>query len=152
MIMKTRNGYEFEIDECDYDLVSMYSWRLEASSTLYSTILGKNVILSRLLMGFPIGFDVDHIDRNRLNNKRSNLRVCTRQQNSWNKGKKVSKQTSSKYIGVCRHQKIYWQSYIKIDGKVVGLGYFKDEKDAARAYNEACVKERGKWAVLNDIE
>ncbi len=77
---------------------------------------------------------VDHIDRNKLNNNVSNLRWCTSQENNRNRTK--STYTSSQYKGVCWVQSSSnWKAGIKIDSKSIHIGMFKEEEDAARAYD-----------------
>jgi hypothetical protein len=94
---------------------------------------------------------VDHKDLNKLNNLRSNLRMCTGSQNEMNKNKS-SGQHSSTYKGVTWHiptQK--WRTSIRFNGKRIYIGYFVDEIVAARAYNGAAIKYHGEFARLNII-
>ena len=103
-------------------------------------------ILERV--GYKDFAQTDHIDRNKLNNLRSNLRPATARQNSCNRGKR--KNNTSGYTGVCWHkQNKKWLARIRIDGKMKHLGYFDDIKDAAQAYNEAALELHGEFAVLN---
>lgn len=94
---------------------------------------------------------IDHIDRDSLNNNISNLREVTRSQNSMNRGS-VSN-TSSKYKGVHRHYNTWkWRVCSHEPRGVVHIGYFELEGEAAQAYNEFILKERGSdLAVLNDL-
>ena len=111
-------------------------------------ILGAQEFLQK-----PIGekLMIDHIDRNRLNNCVSNLRYVSQSQNNMNAGK-VLKDTSSKYKGVCWNvAKLRWSSQIKINGKKKHLGYFNNEDDAARRYNEEAVELFGEHACLNEV-
>ena len=93
---------------------------------------------------------VDHVDRNPKNNSLSNLRWVTNQQNSMNRTKQNN--TSSLYKGVSWYkQNKKWKSQIQLDGKRIYLGYFIDEEEAARAYNEKAIKHFGEFASLNNI-
>jgi hypothetical protein len=97
----------------------------------------------------PGNLFVDHIDRDPLNNSKSNLRLATRTQNNWNsdRGKNWG---SSKYKGVSwKPQKRKWQAVFYLDNRSISLGYFIDEIAAAKAYDRAAIRCRGKWAVLN---
>lgn len=97
---------------------------------------------------------IDHINNNTFDNRKINLRICTNNENQRNR-RKLSK-ASSKYKGVCfaKYTK-KWQASIEIrmDGKRnnIYLGQYYDEKDAAKAYNDAAIKYFGEFAKLNTI-
>ena len=94
---------------------------------------------------------VDHINHDKLDNCVSNLRWVSNQQNSMNKTK-TSSNTSSKYKGVSFDRKRNkWAVAIKINNKKKFLGYFVDEKDAARAYNNKAVELFEDYASINEI-
>ena len=87
---------------------------------------------------------VDHINRDKLDNRICNLRGTTNSKNSCNR-KAAGK---SKYIGVSPFRD-KWRSQIKKDGEVIYLGLFKTELLAAKAYNDAATKLHGEFASLN---
>nr|AAL73479.1 endonuclease [Tetrahymena thermophila] len=91
---------------------------------------------------------VDHKDNCTTNNNISNLRWCSRQQNSMNQKKR--KNSSSKFKGVCFDQNSNkWRAYIKKDWKLIHLGLFVDEEDAARAYDCKAIEHFGEFAKIN---
>lgn len=94
---------------------------------------------------------VDHIDRNRLNNQKSNLRMADQTQNSANRSKAKSK-TTSKFKGVSfdKKRKLY-RAYCRVGGKMIHGGYFKDEKRAAERYNELAKEHFKEFAVFNEV-
>ena len=100
-------------------------------------------------MGSPEGLQVDHINGDKLFNLRSNLRICTNQQN--NRNTKSRKGSSSKYKGVswdARNKK--WISQICIgNGTHKKIGRFVCEIEAAKAYDELAKKYHGEFAYLN---
>jgi len=94
---------------------------------------------------------VDHINRVRSDNRIENLRWVSEQENSSNRTK-IKKQTSSSYKGVCFFRKTgKWVTSITKNGVRIHLGYFDDEKEAARAYNEKATELFGEHASLNVI-
>lgn len=112
----------------------------------------KLVRLHRLIINAPDGLLVDHRNTDTLDNRRSNLRLATRSQNSFNRQKTKSK-TSSRFIGVCfDKRKGLWSACINFNRKRIWLGYFKNEIDAARAYDAAAKKYHGEFARLNFAE
>lgn len=139
------------VDEADYDFLSNYSWCVSSHGYAVSRIGGKLTYMHRLLLGHPEGKQVDHIDRNKLNNTRGNLRVVDPFRNQQNKSK-VRRDTTSKYKGVYWHKsRRRWQVQIKCPEKRHFVGYFDCERDAALAYNEKARELFGKHAALNDV-
>ena len=90
---------------------------------------------------------VDHINGNRTDNRIENLRAASNQQNQHNKHTGYG---TSQYKGVSWHKRDkVWRADIRINGKRISLGSFKNETDAANAYNDACLKHFGEYARPN---
>lgn len=114
-------------------------------------VRGEMIRMHRAIMNPPKGMHIDHIDMDTLNNQRSNLRVCTHQENLRNR--ESAKGSSSKYKGVCwdksRHK---WFASIKMDvGKQLNLGRYDSELTAADAYNQKAQELFGDFARLNNL-
>src|ERR1035437_2247560 len=139
MKLKTKKGLEFFIDEQDKKLVSKKVWRIDHGYVRS----GTNCYLHRYLLNFPKN-KIDHIDGNPLNNCRSNLRICTQQENLWNMKKR--KNTSSKFKGVSWSKKDkVWCAHITKDYKSYHLGSFKTEIEASKIYNNKALEIFGNF-------
>lgn len=104
----------------------------------------------------PEGFLVDHVNQDKLDNRRENLRLATRKDNEANKRKRRTQaggKTTSKYKGVTfmkdRPRRKPWRATITIDKKQKALGCYADEKEAAEAYDKAALEEFGEFAFIN---
>lgn len=150
---KVYNHLSIIVDDDVYMWASKFKWYMVngyAYRTTFTDGKVKNIWIHREIMGFPSGKDVDHKNHNRLDNRRENLRVCTRSQNRQNTGSKRS--SSSKYLGVSwRKAHKRWIAQIRVDGKDIFLGNFEDEKEAAKAYNKAAESYFGEFANLNQV-
>lgn len=92
---------------------------------------------------------IDHIDHNPKNNMVSNLRWATPQQNTFNSAKRKSECTS-KYKGVCkRNDNGRYRARIRLDNKLINIGTYATEEEAAKAYDDKAKELFGDFAVLN---
>ena len=148
------------VDDEDFDELNKLKWHADKrqNGKFYAVrksicINGKyiNQKMHRMIVGDKSGLHTDHIDGDTLNNRRSNLRICTHQQNMMNKC--VSKVNKSGYKGVIyvKSRKMYKAS-ITLNRKIIQLGYFYYIKQAAIAYNAAALKYHGEFANLNKID
>lgn len=106
----------------------------------------KRTFLHRLISGANQEDCVDHINHNPLDNRRSNLRICTKKENSVYS--KSRQNTSSKYKGV-NWYKPYKKWRARVNRK--HIGYFSEEECAARAHDHEAIREYGEFAYLNGV-
>lgn len=151
------------VDDEDYDELIKYSWCAHKNKYGWYAVRGirvdcKNYLIRmhRQILRADRNVKVDHRDGNRLNNQKTNLRLATSSQNQQNRIIKRSG-CSSKFKGVCwQKNRRKWIAYIsdgekRINGwsKLRHLGYFVNEEDAARAYDEAAKISFGEFAAVN---
>ncbi len=117
------------IDASDEALISSHRWHLNDAGYAKAGINGKSVRMHRLILGSPPGVEIDHLNGNRLDNRRANLREATRALNAQNMA--AHRDGSSRYRGVfwfARDQR--WAVQVCLAGKKKHLGYFDDEEEA----------------------
>lgn len=137
------------VDEEIPETISGRVWYYNAGNGYaFSITSGKTTYLHRLIMGAGIGQQVDHINGDKLDNRRANLRLCTHAENQHNRKKNSG--TSSRFKGVYWHNVTQkWQAYIRIDGDLRYLGLFEQEEAAAKEYDRAAKLCFGEFARFN---
>ena len=104
--------------------------------------------MHRVIAETPEGKETDHVNHNSLDNRRENLRVCTHSQNMANASKKTPH--TSKFKGVTWNRHLgRWYSRITCNGKLLNIGPFNSEIDAAKAYDEKATELFGEFALPN---
>lgn len=139
------------VDKEDYDELSKFKWSLTKNGYTQARINGKMTKMHTHLKGkAPKGFVIDHINRNKLDNRRSNLEFRTFSENAQNKDKAPN--TTSSYYGV-HWDKIRnkWVASISYQKDSKNLGYFENEIDAAKKYDTAAFVLHGKNAKTNNL-
>lgn len=146
------------VDDEDAHLAQLRWFADKHSHTFYAArnkpkVNGKHqglIRLHQMVMGAPPpGMEIDHINGNGLDNRRSNLRFVSHKQNQHNHRARRAK-TGTHFKGVYWHSlKRYWWSQIQVDGKSICLGLFPTPEAGARAYDEAALRYHGEHARLN---
>jgi hypothetical protein len=132
------------VDAADYEWLNQWRWH-SINGYAVRCERGKRIFMHRAIMRAPKGKIVDHGDGNRCNNYRTNLRICTRQDNVHNAAKRAGSSSRYKGVSFCRRPG-KWHAQIKFKGHSIHLGYFGDEAEAARAYDRAAVERFGVFA------
>jgi hypothetical protein len=143
----------------DFDYLSQFKWySVGHDGKEYAARYGgrnkglaQHIRMHRVVLNAPNGTEVDHVNRDRLDNRKLNLRLATRSQNGSNRDKFAGR-THSAFKGVTYHKRDRcWQATICVNGDYIHLGYFNTERGAALAYNNAAVKYHGEFAKLNEL-
>lgn len=144
------------IDDEDFDKIKKHKWKIDRnkSGNEYAAssdkIDGRHKYISmhRIIMDAPKNMDVDHINHDGLDNRKENLRICTRQENLRNR-KLSNNRLYTIYKGVRLTSYKKWVAQISINEKNTYIGTFNTDEEAAKAYDVAAIKHFGVFACLN---
>lgn len=142
-------GFEAVIDASDVHLVCDHNWYFREGYAHTNINYGDGkrgtIGMHRIIAATPPGFDTDHIDCNKLNNTRANLRHATASNNRHNRSKYKNNTSGYKGVSWSKHAK-RWKAVITINSKQKELGYFNTEEQAHIAYCEAAKRLHGEFA------
>ena len=135
------------VDPENYEMLMQWQWHYISGG--YAVRKPKeSIYMHRIIMKTPIGMDTDHINGDKLDNRKSNLRIVTRSQNRMNQ----HKPRKNKYKGVSFSEKENkWQASLGTRDNRIWAGYHDTQEEAARAYNAAAKQHFGEFAKLNDV-
>jgi len=128
-------------DDCSY--LKQYKWYRDHYGYVVARPHKKdNLRMHRLIVKADDGQEVDHINRDKLDNRKSNLRLCTRAENNQNRGKFSNNKSGLKGAYAKRGK---YQSTIRYNGKTIYLGTFKTAIEAHKAYLAKAKQLHGKF-------
>jgi HNH endonuclease len=147
------------VDDERYEELSQWRWHADWNRTNQAFYVCRNELgedgkqhrirMHRYLMNAPKGVQVDHRNRDTLDNQTENLRLATQAQNSWNR--KKSKYNKSGFTGVryiLGNRKRPWKAEIKHLGRNINLGHFKTAEEAIQIYRASARLLRGEFASV----
>jgi hypothetical protein len=150
------NGKFAKVDDEDFELVNKFHWHMDGAGYARTNVWRNNKKdsaprMHRLILGnVDTKLHIDHINGDKLDNRKSNLRVLTCSQNAMNRGPQTN--NSSGYKGVVYDRsRNKWKAEIGVNKKRIHLGRFDSAEEAALAYNQASFKYHGEFGFINEI-
>lgn len=151
------------VDDEDFERLNQWKWHcLKRGKTFYaarSISLGekqKRYWMHREILNTFSGFEIDHKNKNGLDNRKENLRICTTAENQWNSNRRIDNTSGFKGVhwmnGKFYKGKQYtgkWYARIRFNGQRIYLGLFLNKIDAAKAYDRKAQELFGEFACLN---
>lgn len=153
LIPLTNSSLSAMVDDEDYRYLSETRWQFN-NGRAYRWEKDHAVYMHREVLNAPKGKQVDHINHNKLDNRKSNLRLANQHQNSANTAVLARKKhgASSRFKGVTwQKDRRKWAAQIKVHYHEFPLGRFDDEVEAARAYDAAAKLHFGRFACVNGV-
>ena len=137
------------VDNEDYEWLNRWKWYYSAGYIIRPEN-NTTIYMHRLVMGMLPGLmECDHINGNRADNRKSNLRICNRNQNTWNSPSHVN--STSKCRGVHCASNGKWHVKIQKDGKRYWCGQYSTEEEAIKVRNKKALELYGEYARLNEV-
>ena len=149
--LRGKNSDKFMlVDDDDYNEMVKYKWNFCTnghSSWVQRTLADNSTIKAhRSILKVPKGLVVDHINHNTLDNRKSNLRICTDAQNKMNCKMYINQKVGFK--GVYKHNNGY-VAQISMKGKKHYIGFYSTKEEAAKAYDKKAIERSKEFNFLN---
>lgn len=147
------------MDAEDYNRLAPLQWRVLRNGKNFYAIanivyVGRSALtvsMHRMIMSFPEGMSVDHINGNGLDNRKENLRICRHIDNCKNRRKNYGKHLPKGVTRVKRNDRILYSSRITSNRKVYNLGYFSDPELAKNAYEKKSIELHGEFSRKENL-
>lgn len=143
--IKLTKGKVAIVDDEDFESLSQFKWHCSVGYAMRREYPSRKILLMhRVILNPPEGKEPDHINGDRLDNRRCNLRISTRSENNLNKN--VQKNSSSGFKGVSwKKGRSKWRAYMG----GAHIGHFNTKEEAAKAYDKKALEVFGEFAKLN---
>lgn len=150
MAISLTQGLYTLVDGEDYERLNQHKWYARKTPYTYYAIRHKGqgiIYMHREILNAPAHLETNHRNHNGLDNRKTNLRVCTRAQNTQNAR---PREVTSKFKGIGWYKsRSKWRAKIFCNGKHYHIGYFFDEDIAAKAYDKKAKELFGEFAITN---
>ena len=140
------------VDDEDFEWINQWKWMYNGCGYAVREVNGTACYMHRVIMGTPKGMVTDHVNRNKLDNRRENLRICNMSQNKINDGLRSTNSSGYKgvqYVSNKRKRNKRWYAHIMHNYKNICIGYFYTPEEASLAYNKKALELYGEFAETN---
>jgi hypothetical protein len=148
-IIKTKKGEEIIVDNRDYEWLSKFTWHIDSKgyARRHLRVDGKDtkIRMHQEIMNTPAGYQTDHINGIKTDNRRCNLRVCTHSENMSNRGANFNNKTRLKGVSKKNDRKTF-RAEITVDKQRIYLGSFLTSEEAYQAYIAASLQYHGAFS------
>lgn len=147
-LIRLTRGLSAKVDDSDFESLSRHKWCADHKGYAIRRKGSAQVYMHKEILSAPESFQVDHINQDKRDNRRSNLRIASKAENNRNRPIQANNKSGFKGVGLSRRGK--WEAHIKVSGKQIHLGTFNTPRQAADAYNRAALENYGEFSRLND--
>lgn len=148
----TSNGEEFYFDIEDYEKIKDICWSVSKNGYLVGWEHGICYLIHRKIYDYiTTNFDIDHINHNKLDNRKTNLRICTRSQNLMNRNREISSYSGIRGVQYNKNNDKYGV-FIYVNKKKINLGYYKDINEAIKVRKQAEENYFGEYSYDNSMK
>jgi len=140
------------VDDDDFEWINQWKWRFDSGGYAVREVNNTSFYMHRFIMDTPKGMQTDHINRDKLDNRRENLRICNASQNKINEDLRSTNTSGYKGVGYItnkRKRNKRWVATIWKDYKAICIGYFHTPEEASLAYNKKALELYGEFAESN---
>ena len=151
-IITTKKGQQILVDDENFERLNRYNWHIHDGYACWATTVNRKTVryrMHRIVLGLDIGREdsrlVDHVNRNKLDNRKENLRIVDRTLNNGNRNKFKSNKSGYKgvhYIGQDQRQR-RWIATITHNSKLITIGSYLTAEEAYKAYCDKAMELRG---------
>lgn len=139
------------VDLEDVEKCKLFNWCKNGSNYIATKINNKSIRLHRYLLNLSSYFPlVDHANRNKFDNRKANLRICTKSENVCNSGKRKNNTSGYKDVFFKKRNNTWFTITETVNGRAYAGG-FNTPEEAALAYNQAALKYHGEFAYQNEV-